>query len=70
VLGFVKMFRGVLVFGAVTTAHMATFQAQSQMHPRVTYFQALFAALRRFWLYRAYLIEMSTFRHFILLAKN
>jgi hypothetical protein len=62
-LAFVKVFRGVLVFRAVAAAHVAAFQAQSQMHPGVAHFQTLFASLRRFWLYRSYLIEMATFRH-------
>jgi hypothetical protein len=65
VRGFVKVFRGVLVFRTVATAHVATLQAQPQMHPGVAHFQTLFAALRRFWLYRSYLIEMSAFRHVV-----
>jgi hypothetical protein len=70
VLGFVKMLRGVFVLGAVATAHVATFQTQSQVHPGVAHFQTLFAALRGFWLYRPYLIEMTAFRHDFLLDKN
>jgi beta-lactamase class A len=63
VLGFVKVFRGVLIFRAVAAANVATLQAQSQMHPGVAHFQTLFASPRRFWRYRSYLIEMSAFRH-------
>jgi hypothetical protein len=63
VLGFVKMPRGVFVLGAVATAHVATLQAQSQVHPGVAHFQTLLAALRGFWLYRPYLVEMSALRH-------
>jgi hypothetical protein len=71
VLAFVKVLRGVLVLGAVATAHVATFQAQSQVHPGVSHFQTLFAPLWGFWLYRPYLIEMSAFRrHDFLLDKN
>jgi hypothetical protein len=70
VLGFVKVLRGVLVLRAVATTHVATFQAQSQVHPGVAHFQTLLAALRGFWLYRPYLIEMTAFRHDFLLDKN
>jgi hypothetical protein len=63
VLRFMKMFCGVLVLGAVAAAHMATLQAQSQVHPGVAHFQTLLAPLRGLWLYRPYLVQMSTFRH-------
>jgi hypothetical protein len=68
--GFMKVFRGVLVFRAVAIAHMAALQTQAQVYPSVAHFQTLFAALRRFWRYRPYLIEMGAFRHFFLLDKN
>jgi hypothetical protein len=61
--GFVKMFCGVLVLRAVAAPHVATLQAQSQMHPGVAHFQTLFASLGRFWFYLSYLIQMGAFRH-------
>jgi beta-lactamase class A len=57
------VFRGVLVFRAVAATHVATLQAQSQMHPGVAHFQTLFASTRRFWGYRSYLVEMGAFHH-------
>src|SRR5215470_3602729 len=42
----VKMLRRVLVLRGIATADMSAFQAQAQMYPAVTYFEALFAALR------------------------
>jgi hypothetical protein len=60
---FMKVLCGVLVFRAVAAAHVATLQAQSQMHPGVAHFQTLFASTRRFWSDRSYLIEMRAFRH-------
>jgi hypothetical protein len=61
--GFVKMFCGVLVLRAVAAPHVATLQAQSQMHPGVAHFQTLFASLGRFWFYLSYLIQVRAFRH-------
>src|SRR5689334_9023814 len=62
----VKMFGGVLVLGRVTAAHMSTNAAEAQMHPRIAYLQALFAAIpaRR---HVADLIQVCTGRHRVLL---
>jgi hypothetical protein len=44
VLGRMKMFGGVLVLGRVAAADVAAFEAQAQVDPGVSHFQALFAA--------------------------
>ena len=46
----VKMFGGVFVFGGITATDVAAFHANAQVQPGVASFQALFAALRR-WFY-------------------
>jgi hypothetical protein len=56
--GLVEMPCGVLVFGRVTTAHMATFHAQSEMHPAIAHFQALFATFG----VRRYLMDVTHMR--------
>jgi hypothetical protein len=43
VLRFMKMFRGVLVFRRVATAHLSTNEAHAQVNPRVAKFYALLA---------------------------
>jgi hypothetical protein len=40
-----KMFGGVLVLGGITTAHMAAFKADAQVHPRIAYSQAILATI-------------------------
>jgi hypothetical protein len=45
VLSFVEMVGGVLVFGIVTAAYVTADQAQTQMHPGIANFQAVFAAI-------------------------
>src|ERR1700740_2118948 len=52
------MFRGVLVFGRVAAADVATAQTQPQVHPTVAHLQALLAAMG-LRLYALDLIEMS-----------
>ena len=43
--GGVEMFRSVLVLRRIAAADVATFAAQSQVHPTVAHLQAFFAAL-------------------------
>jgi len=38
-----KMLGGMLVLRGIATAHIAAFQAQSEVHPSVSEFDALFA---------------------------
>ena len=45
VLGAMEMLGGVLVFGGIAAADVAALHAQPEMHPGVTHFQTLFAAL-------------------------
>jgi hypothetical protein len=40
-----KMFRGVLVFRAIAAAHVAAAQAEPQMDPSVSHFEAFLAAI-------------------------
>src|SRR6202042_924173 len=42
----VKMLRGVFVFRTVAASDVSAFSAEPQVHPRVSHFQALFAAMR------------------------
>jgi hypothetical protein len=44
VLGGMKMFGGVLVFGGIAAADVAALEAQAEVDPGVSHFQALFAA--------------------------
>jgi hypothetical protein len=41
----VEVLGGVLVLGGVATANVAAFAANTEMHPGVAHFEALFAAL-------------------------
>jgi hypothetical protein len=59
-LGRVKMLRGMFVLRGVTTADVATAQAQAEMHPGVTHLEALFTAFG-FGLDAANLIEVRAF---------
>jgi hypothetical protein len=43
-LGAMKVFGGVLVFGRITAANVATFHAKAKVNPSVTHFQTLLAA--------------------------
>jgi hypothetical protein len=43
-LGAMKVFGSVLVFGRIAAAHVATFHAKAKVNPSVTHFQTLFAA--------------------------
>jgi hypothetical protein len=52
-----KVLRRVLVLRGIAASHVAANLAQSQMHPGVAHFEALFAAVR-FWLQVANLIGM------------
>src|ERR1700724_861813 len=44
VTGGMEMLCGMRILRIVTTAHMPAFQANTQMHPGVTHFQALLTA--------------------------
>jgi hypothetical protein len=61
-LGRVKMLGRMLVLGRIATSNMAANLAQSQVHPSIAHFQALFAALR-VRLYILNLIQVFTFTH-------
>jgi hypothetical protein len=43
-LRLVKVLGRVLVFRRVTTAHVAAFETQAQMYPRITHLETFFAA--------------------------
>jgi hypothetical protein len=43
-LGFMEVLGGVLILGRIAAAHLAAYQAQSQMHPGVAYLQAFLAS--------------------------
>jgi hypothetical protein len=64
--GFMKMFGGVFVLGGIATTHISALQAQSQVHPSVSEFEALFTNVC-LGLSDLDLIEMSArFRHRLL----
>ncbi len=48
-LGVVKVLSGVFVLRRIATAHVAALHAKAQMDPLIAHFEALLAALRRFW---------------------
>jgi hypothetical protein len=59
VTGGMEMLGGMRILRIVTTAHMPAFQANTQMHPGVTHFQALLTAISaRCDL--TYLVKMTT----------
>jgi hypothetical protein len=62
VFGFMEMLGGVLVLGGVAAADVAAFEAEAQVDPSVTHFQAFLATVRmRF--YGANQTEMRTSNH-------
>jgi len=58
--GGVKMFGGMFILGRIAAAHMTAFATQAQVHPGITHFQALLAALS-VWLHVLELAEVRTF---------
>jgi hypothetical protein len=62
VLGGMKMFGGVFVFGGIAAADVAALEAQAQVDPGVAHFQALFAAAG-VGLDGAYFRKMLAVRH-------
>lgn len=61
-LGGVKMFGRVFVFGFIAAADMPTGKAHSQVNPRIAHLQTFFTAAR-IWFNRLDLIEVCTLRH-------
>ena len=59
VTGGMEMLGGMLILRIVTTAHMPAFQANTQMYPGVTHFQALLTAIGT-WCDLPYLVKMTT----------
>ena len=59
VFGLVEVLRGMLVFGGVAASDMTAFQAQTQVHPGIAGFHAIFADVFR-GMKDADLIEMGT----------
>ena len=60
--GFMKMLRGVFVFGRIAAANVSANHAEPQVNPRIAGFEALFAAICM-WLDVLNLIHMRTFAH-------
>jgi hypothetical protein len=55
----------MFVFGAITATNMAADQAETQMNPRITCLQTVFATIGR-WSNLLYLVQMRTIvRHHI-----
>lgn len=65
--GLVEVFRGVFVFGGITAADMAAFQAETKVNPGIAGFQAFLATLRGVGLDVMNVIEMGTGLHFSIL---
>ncbi|HSU95668.1 MAG TPA: hypothetical protein VLI40_00470 [Gemmatimonadaceae bacterium] len=57
--GSMEVLRGVLVRGAVATAHMSALEAQTQVYPPAVHLETFFAPVRRARLYVAHLAEVS-----------
>jgi hypothetical protein len=63
----VKVFGGVLILRGIAAPHVAARHAQAQMDPAISQLQTFFTSVSA-GLYFSNLVQMSAFRHWILLV--